>query len=136
MLLIDSLAEEQIQSAIRRGELDDLPGQGRPLDLVDDSAVPQELRVAYRLLKNAGCLPPELALRNEISEIEGLLSQVDLDAEQQSLRRRLCLLKTRLALHGRESSLLVEQGDYRAKLVQRLAQPVRDGGETPGGGSV
>lgn len=122
MLLIDSLAEEQIAAAVRRGEFDDLEGLGKPLALDADGVVPQELRVAYRLLKNAGCLPPELMLRNEISEVEGLLNQAEMSDEQQQLRRRLQLLKTRLALHGREINLLEREGEYRDKLLQRLEQ--------------
>ncbi len=121
MLLIDSLAEEQIQAAIRRGDFDDLPGQGQPLKLEDDSALPEDLRVAYRLLRNSGCLPAELGLRAEISEVEGLLDRVEIDSEQQALRRRLCLLKARLAMHGREINLLIRECDYRSKLMQRIA---------------
>jgi hypothetical protein len=122
MLLIDSLAEEQIRSAIRRGELDDLVGMGRPLALEDDSVVPDELRVAYRMLKNAGCLPPELTLRNEIRQLQGLLAQVEIDAEQESLRRRLFLLKARLAIQGREVNLLVEESGYREKLLRKMTR--------------
>jgi hypothetical protein len=59
MLLFELIAEQKIREAIERGELDDLPGQGRPLDLTDDRLVPEELRMAYRLLKNAGFVPPE-----------------------------------------------------------------------------
>ena len=53
MLLTDSLAEEQIQSAIRRGEFDDLPGRGQPLRLEDESAVPEELRYATVAITNS-----------------------------------------------------------------------------------
>ncbi len=123
MLLIDSLAEEQIQAAIRRGDFDDLPGRGRPLELDNDELVPDALRVGYRVLKNAGCLPPELMLRNEISEVEALLDRVETDGEQLALCRRLQLLKTRLALYGRECCLLARDGAYRAKLLSRLERP-------------
>lgn len=122
MLLIDRLAEENIQAAVRRGEFEDLPGAGKPLPLEDDSAVPEELRVAYRILRNAGCLPPEQQMRNEIRQIEGLLNRVDADTEEASLRRRLLLLKTRLALQGRDVNLLAEEGAYREKLLRRLAE--------------
>jgi len=56
----DFLAERAIADAVSRGELDDLPGAGRPLDLDDDALIPAELRVAYRILKNAGIAPPEV----------------------------------------------------------------------------
>ena len=120
MLLIDSLAEEQIEAAIRRGEFEQLPGQGRPLKLEDDSVVPEGLRVGFRILKNAGCLPPELLLRSEISEVESLLNQAETGDLAFGLRRRLQLLKTRLALHGREINLLEREDEYRLKLVHRL----------------
>lgn len=54
MLIFEILAEKKILEAASRGELDDLPGAGRPLDLDDDALVPEELRMASRILKNAG----------------------------------------------------------------------------------
>jgi hypothetical protein len=126
MLLVDSLAEEQIQAAIRRGEFDDLAGSGKPLELDDDAGVPDELRVAYRILRNAGCLPPELTLRNEIHQLESLLDRAELAAEQRSVRRRLCLLKARLAMQGYEANLLVHEQAYREKLIDKLARQERE----------
>ena len=121
MLLIDSLAEERIEAAIRRGDFEQLPGSGQPLQLDDDSAVPETLRAGYRLLKNSGCLPPELLLRNEIREVETLLNQAESTELEANLYRRLQLLKTRLAMHGRETSLLERESAYRDKLLCRLA---------------
>lgn len=126
MLLIDSLAEEQIQAAIRRGEFDDLPGSGKPLPLDDDAGVPDELRVAYRILRNAGCLPPELTLRNRIHQLECLLDQAELAAKQRSVRRRLCLLKARLAMQGHEGNLLVHEQAYRERLIEKLSRRERE----------
>lgn len=54
MLIFELLAEKKILEAASRGELDDLPGAGRPLDLEDDALVPEDLRMASRILKNAG----------------------------------------------------------------------------------
>ena len=126
MWLIDSLAEERIQAALRAGELDDLPGSGRPLELDDDCHIPPELRVAYRILKNAGCVPPELELRNEVDELEALLDTLDDDLEQRRIQRRLCLLATRLAGRGRDFDLLLRESAYREKLLLRLAGGAAD----------
>jgi hypothetical protein len=52
--MLDFLVEQKLLEAVSRGEFDDLPGAGRPLDLDDDPLVPEELRLAYRILKNAG----------------------------------------------------------------------------------
>jgi len=122
MLLVDSLAEEHIRAASRRGEFDELPGQGQPLNLEDDSAVPAELRVGYRILKNSGCLPPELTLRKEIGAVESLLDLAELGAEQKAIRRRLCLLQARLAMHGHEGNLLLREQAYRDKMIAKIAR--------------
>jgi nitrogen fixation-related uncharacterized protein len=125
MLLVDSLAEKRILQAIRSGDLDDLRGMGEPLLLDDDSGIPGELRVAYRALKNADCLPPELTLRKDILRLENLLDQVEFTAERQAMRKRLCLLKARLAMHGRDGDLLALERDYREKLLLKLARHAR-----------
>ena len=57
--MFDLIAEQKIAEAIARGELDNLPGAGRPLNLDDDALIPEELRLAYRILKNAGYVPPD-----------------------------------------------------------------------------
>jgi Domain of unknown function (DUF1992) len=58
--MFDLIAERRIAEAIARGELEGLPGEGRPLELDDDALVPEELRAAHRILKNAGIAPPEV----------------------------------------------------------------------------
>ncbi len=76
------LAERRIAEAIERGEFDDLPGVGRPLDLDDvDPLLPEELRMAYRILKNAGMSAGD-------PEIE--------DAERAKARKKLLLLEKRI----------------------------------------
>jgi DnaJ homologue, subfamily C, member 28, conserved domain len=60
MLAFELIAERKIEEALARGEFDGLPGEGRPLDLDDDALVPEELRMAYRILKNAGFAPQEV----------------------------------------------------------------------------
>jgi hypothetical protein len=67
MLLFEKIAERKILDAVSRGELDDLPGAGQPLELDDDPLVPQELRLAYRILKNAGYVPPEIKAANKLA---------------------------------------------------------------------
>lgn len=69
MHLFDTLAEQRIQDALARGELDNLPGAGKPLDLDEDPLVPAEVRMMNRILRNAGGLPRELLLRREAQEI-------------------------------------------------------------------
>ncbi len=55
----ERIAEERIKETQGKGAFDNLPGRGKPLDPDDGANVPEELRMAWRVLKNAGCLPPE-----------------------------------------------------------------------------
>lgn len=96
MLLLDKIAENNIKAAIDRGDLDNLPGQGRPLKLDDDSAIPPELRVSYRILKNSGHLPANMQLRGEVRKIEALLVSIKDISARTKLLTRLSLLKARL----------------------------------------
>ncbi|SHE87020.1 protein of unknown function [Modicisalibacter ilicicola DSM 19980] len=119
MSLIDRLAEAHIQQALENGELDDLPGSGEPLRLDDDSMIPPELRAGYRLLKNAGFLPPELELVREIREVESLIARMDHGEEREQACARLRLLQVRAQAYGRRLSPLLEHGEYRDKLFQQ-----------------
>ena len=121
MNLIDQLAEARIQEAIQRGELRGLPGEGQPLRLEDDSAIPEELRVAYRLLKNAGFLPPELQLHREVREAEQLLQQLP-ESERSPARARLEWLQIQLAASRRQPMNLLLEDQYRQRLLEKLAR--------------
>ncbi len=68
--MLEFIAEQRIADAIAKGELDALPGAGRPLDLDDDALIPEDLRLAHRILKNAGYVPPEVEALNEIAQLE------------------------------------------------------------------
>ena len=82
------LAESKIQSAIARGEFDDLAGHGKPLPRDELSGVPADLRMGFKLLKNAGCLPPELEARREAARLGSLIAATG-DPEERSRLSRL-----------------------------------------------
>jgi hypothetical protein len=118
MHVFDALAERRIREAQQRGEFDGLPGTGRPLDLADDTLVPEELRVAYRMLKNAGFVPPELEAHGEIRELQKLVECACDDGERRRLISRIRFLLSRTSLCRRD--LRIEQ-DYLEKIGARLA---------------
>ncbi len=119
MWIIDEIAEAQIRQAIERGDLDDLPGAGKPLLLEDDTLVPEELRMAYRVLKNAGYVPEEVCLRRNIRDLEQLVGRLD-GEEYAGAMKRLSLLRARLSVQrgGRVNLELEEQ--YRNKVLGQL----------------
>lgn len=121
MWLIDQLAEQHIRDALEKGELSNLPGEGAPLQLDDDSGVPAELRTGYRLLKNAGFLPPELAMRREALELNDLLHELDpADRQMREVAKRLSLLEMKLRQAGMNTDFL--HSEYRNSITQRLQQ--------------
>ncbi|EMD1659026.1 DUF1992 domain-containing protein [Pluralibacter gergoviae] len=121
MWLIDQWAERHILNAQRSGEFDALPGSGKPLQLDDDSHVPPELRTGYRLLKNAGCLPPELEQRKEAVELSDLLKSVrEDDPRFVVLQKQLTLLELKLRQAGQNTDFL--HGDYAEKVLRRISE--------------
>lgn len=117
--MIAAIAEQRILEAAQRGDFDDLPGAGQPLDLDDDRLVPEELRMAYRVLKNAGFVPPEVQTRNEIGALERLIQSLD-DGEQRAVAtRKLRLL--RMQLDSTRGGNLQLEAEYYDKLTQRLS---------------
>jgi hypothetical protein len=83
------IAEERIKKAQEEGAFDNLPGKGKPLPLDDDSAVPEDLRLAYKILKNSNCLPIEMELRKEIFSLRQLMEAAIDEETRQSLRQQL-----------------------------------------------
>ena len=115
MLAFEYLAEQRIREAMERGEFDDLPGLGKPLPDEDDAEVPAELRVAYRILKNSGFVPPEIDLRKDIANAEQLLSHALTPAERASASRRLEFLLVKLAAQrGGSRDARIEAAYYDA----------------------
>ncbi|MFK3705966.1 uncharacterized protein DUF1992 [Raoultella sp. BIGb0138] len=119
MWLLDQWAERHILDAQSKGDFDDLPGRGEPLTLDDDLNIPPELRAGYRLLKNAGCLPPELEQRKEAVALVDLLKAVRPDDPQYAeLSRRLALLELKLRQAGLNTDFL--RGEYADRLHTKI----------------
>lgn len=120
MFLSDQWAERHILDAQRKGEFDNLPGAGSPLVLDDDSGVPQELRVAYRILKNAGYVPAEIQDRKEAVDLQLLLKQVTAgSADYLKAEKRLKVLRLRLQQAGMSTDFL-DDAEYQGRLLQQL----------------
>jgi hypothetical protein len=118
--IVDQIVERRIAEAIERGDFEDLPGAGRPLKLDDDPLVPEQLRVAYRIMKNAGYVPDEVQLFAELRSAEQLLMQARHDDERVAAGARLRILLERLG-SSRAMPMQV-QAQYFEQLVERLAR--------------
>ena len=121
MLLFDLIAEQRIAEAIERGEFDDLPGTGEPLAFHDDPLIPAELRMAYRILKNAGFVPPELEAHKEIRRLEDLLAALGEGEAATRAARKLRLLRIDLAEHRTAGGKARAGSRYLDRILRRLS---------------
>lgn len=118
MLAFDLIAEQRIREAEARGEFDHLPGAGRPLDLTEDPLVPEDQRMALRVLKNAGFVPPEIETRRQIRALELLVAESADAAERTRALRRLEALSLQLAESRRRGLAL--DARYHARILARF----------------
>jgi Domain of unknown function (DUF1992) len=122
MMPLHTIAEARIRDAIARGELDDLPGSGKPLVLENLSQVPEDLRAGYLLLKNAGVLPEEMQLRKEMVTLEALLDACADADERTRLRKDLNWKMIRFQILMERRRPRAVPLEYRRKLVAKLAR--------------
>src|SRR5512138_3525480 len=99
----EKIVEERIRRAFEEGEFDNLEGTGEPLALEDDSNVPEDLRLAFKILKNAECLPPEVELRKDIERTEDLIAAMPETVEKYRALNKLNFLILKLNAMRRTS---------------------------------
>ncbi len=92
------IAENKIREAMARGEFDHLVGAGRPIDLEEYFRTPEELRMAYSVLKSARCLPEEVELMNDIAALDRALAETRTDEARAAVARRLRDRRLQLAM--------------------------------------
>ena len=114
------IVEERIREAQRKGEFDNLEGSGKPLNLTADQTVAEELRLAYKILKNADCLPPEVELKKEIRQTEELLAGMSETAEKYRMMKKLNFLILKLNTLRNASVVFDEPQKYSDKLIEKL----------------
>lgn len=120
MTLFDQIAELKINEAIAHGQLDDLPGRCKPLNLDDDRSVPEEFRMAYRILKNSGFVPPEIEIKGEINALEEALLSINDDFSRNKSLKKLQYLYLRLDnMRDRQINLALQE-EYCRKIKDKL----------------
>lgn len=117
---IQRIAEERERKAIEEGQFDNLEGMGKPLPKDDWQNVPPELRMAYKVLKNAGYLPPELQDEKDIKRVLDMLDNAPDEQERYRQMQKLNCIITRINLR-RKSPLNIEANqEYYQKAVERI----------------
>ncbi len=114
------IAERRIAKAIEEGTLRTDGWKNRPLPLDDDSFVPDDLKMAYKILKNSGYVPPEIEIRKEIQKLEDLIARTEDSHQRLKQMKKLDVLMMKIdAQRSRPSS--IEHDDlYYRKIVEKI----------------
>ena len=102
----ESAIERTIREAIERGEFDDLEGKGKPLDLTAYFNTPEDMRMAYFMLKSNQFVPEEVELLREVARLKEEIAASTSDQEKTLLRRKL---------HDKDLALAIAMEKYKRK---------------------
>ena len=91
--------DKQIEEWLAQQGPEDLPGKGKPLDLDEYFRCPEDLRIGYSLLKNAGCVPQEVEQLRQINQLIDELQKCADPVDRTRLRSRLNEARVRLNLN-------------------------------------
>ncbi len=115
------VAEDKIKTALKNGDFDDLPGKGKRQNLEDLSMIPEDLRIAYKVLKNSGYLPEEVDLKNELLSLEKLLEYCEDDREKERLKQRISEKQLRYNKLYQERRFRLTK-EYQPKVQKKLTE--------------
>jgi hypothetical protein len=116
----EKIVEERILKAQKMGEFENLPGAGKPLAFEDNRLISEELRLAYKILKNADCLPVEIELKKEIKQTQDLLTGMQETSKKYQVLQKLNFLI--LKLNSIRGTLITHEMPqiYEEKLIERF----------------
>ena len=119
---MQSGSSQSVRSAkqSREGLLDNKEWRNKPLPTTYDSMVPEELRMAHKILKNAGYLPPEIETKKEIQQIEDLLATCEDEYIRVRQIKKLNFLVMKLNAMKGDSVNIETQEEYYQQVVERI----------------
>jgi hypothetical protein len=120
MEFLFKIAERRILEAMENGEFDNLEGKGKPLKFENETFIPEDLRIVYKILKNAGCIPPELEVRNEIINLCSLMNTIDDDKERIRRIRELNFKLLKLNITRKKPLNFEDFPEYDGKLIDKF----------------
>ncbi|MCF6290918.1 MAG: DUF1992 domain-containing protein [Desulfobacterales bacterium] len=118
--IIQLIAERKISAAISEGQLNNSTLHGKPLPVENNQLVPPDLRMAYKILKNAGYVPPEVEARKEIFQLRELIARTsDEHTRLQQLKKLEVLVFKLNSMRSRPANLEAQE-QYFPKVVDRI----------------
>lgn len=131
MNILQVIAERKISEAIREGRLKAEGWQGKPLPEEVCPYMPEDLKMAYKILKNAGFVPPEVETRREIERLEEIIAGSTDEQTRLKQMKKLEVLIRKLALMRPEAGNIVLQEEYYRKIVERVSVNSGDRRDAP-----
>jgi hypothetical protein len=114
------IAEQKIQEAMKNGDLTNEKWKNRPLPMEDDSFIPDDLKMAYKILKNSGYLPPEIEERKEVKRLEELIAVTEDEHVRLKQMKKLSVLLMKIDARRGKVSNIARQDNYYRKVVEKI----------------
>lgn len=114
------IAEQKILKALENGDLNSPNWKNKPLPLEDNRFVPDDLKMAYKILKNSGYLPPEIEDRKEVKRLEDLIAKTEDEHLRLKQMKKLSVLLMKIDARRGSISNIAHQDDYYRKVVERV----------------
>ncbi len=114
------IAEQKIAQAMQERDLNSPKWKNKPLPLDDDRFVPDDLKMAYKILKNSGYLPPEIEERKEVKKLEDLIACTEDEHERLKQMKKLNVLLMKIDAQRSSPVNIAGQQDYYQKVVERI----------------
>ena len=119
---LQTIAERRIAQAIKDGTLKTEGWKNKPLPLDDDSFVPDDLKMAYKILKNSGYVPPEVETRKEIQRLEDLIAKTEDCHQRVKQMKKLNVLMMKLDAQRNRPSSIEHDDEYYRKIVEKIGK--------------
>ncbi len=117
--MFDSIAERRIQEAMSRGEFDNLPGRGKPLPKDEIDRLPEEMRMAYIILKNSGYIEGAVPRPEQTDSVDPLIDRCIAAEEENSRNNGKCRKKIKLFMGKTGTKIL--QGRYCNSIIKKIS---------------
>lgn len=114
------VSEDKIRRAIKEGKFDNLEGKGKPLPPDEAMNLPAELRMAYRMLKNSGYVPAEIAEEREIVRTIDLLEHMEDEGERYRQMQKLDVMIMKMNEKRGRPVHLDPTDEYYRRIVEKV----------------
>ncbi len=115
------IAEQKIAEAMKTRDFTSEKWKNKPLPLDNDSNIPDDLKMAYKILKNSGYLPPEIEEKKEVQRLEELIATTEDEHERLKQMKKLNVLLMKIDTKRSTPANIAQQDDYYRKVVERIS---------------